>query len=299
MVWVKVPASSANMGAGFDSLGIALSLYNRISVEEIEHGIVTLNKTPGEYIPYGEKNLIYRAAKRVFDEVSYPVKGLKIVQDSEIPMTRGLGSSSACIVGGMLAANVISGRKLDYKKILDLAAEMEGHPDNVAPALFGGFCVAVKNADTIVMKSQKLESPLSFVAMVPEYFVSTRKSRGTLPEMVAHTDAAYNAGRAALFALSLAGGNMQNLKEAVKDRLHQPYRSAYIEHMDETFDMAYSCGAHAVWLSGSGPTIIAVCDKDDVAFSDKMNMYFKQNDYKWKCRTLTVDNVGAVVRERR
>ena len=299
MVWVKVPASSANMGAGFDSLGIALSLYNRIIVEETEQGIVTLNKKPGEYIPYGEKNLIYRAAKRVFDEVSYPVKGLKIVQDSEIPMTRGLGSSSACIIGGMLAANVISGRRLDYKKILDLATEMEGHPDNAAPALFGGFCVAVKDEGTTVMKSIKLENPLSFVAMVPEYFVSTRKSRGTLPEVVTHSDAAYNAGRAALFALSLATGNVENLKEAVKDRLHQPYRSEYIEHMDETFNMAYGFGAHAVWLSGSGPTIIAVCDKNNFGFADKMNMYFKEKDYKWKCRTLTIDNVGAVVSERK
>lgn len=297
MVWVKVPASSANMGAGFDSLGIALSLYNRISVEEIDHGIITENKTPGEYIPYGEKNLIYRAVKKVFEEVSYEMKGIKIVQDSDIPMTRGLGSSSACIIGGMLAANVISGRKLDYKKILDLAAEMEGHPDNVAPALFGGFCAAVKDGTNTVVKSVKLEHPLSFVAMVPDYFVSTRKSRGTLPEEIAHKDAVFNAGRAALFSLSLAGGNLENLRETVKDKLHQPYRSAYIEHMDTTFDEAYSNGAYAVWLSGSGPTIVAVCDRDNRDFTKKMNMYFMKNNHKWKCRRLTIDNVGAVVRE--
>lgn len=297
MVWVKVPASSANMGAGFDSLGVALSLYNRISVEEIKQGIVTENKTPGEYIPFGERNLIYRAVKRVFDEVSYEMKGIRIVQDSDIPMTRGLGSSSACIIGGMLAANVISGRKLSYKQILNLASDMEGHPDNVAPALFGGFCASVKIGDTTITKSVKLEHCLSFVAMIPDYFVSTRKSRGALPDKVKREDAVFNAGRAALFALSLADGNFDNLKESVKDRLHQPYRSAYIEHMGETFNEAYKYGAHAVWLSGSGPTIIALCEGDAKELANNMNMYFIKNNLKWKCRRLTIDNVGAVVRE--
>lgn len=212
-------------------------------------------------------------------------------------MTRGLGSSSACIIGGMLAANVISGRKLSYGEILDLAAELEGHPDNVTPALYGGFCAAVKTGSHTLAKSVKIESPLSFVAMIPDFFVSTKKSRGTLPETVTHKDAAFNTGHAALFALSMASGNLENLREAVRDKLHQPYRSAYIEHMDETFAEAYKNGAYAVWLSGSGPTILAICDRSNREFTRNMDMYFRRNEHKWRCRRLTVDNIGAVVRE--
>lgn len=295
MVKVRVPATTANMGAGFDSLGMAVSLYNTITLDEIEKGIVVENKQGAEYIPTGENNLIYRAAKRVFDEVGYGCKGVKITQSSEIPMTRGLGSSSACIIGGMLAANVISGRKLQYSDILDLAADVEGHPDNVAPALYGGFCAAVRSGGHILAKSVKIEKPVSVKAMIPDFFVSTRKSRVALPENVTHKDAAYNAGHAALFAMSLAGGDFDKLRVAVKDKLHQPYRAAYIDNMDKTFDEAYKNGAYAVWLSGSGPTIIALCGNENKDFSHSMNEYFRSIGEGRVCRDLTVDNVGAIV----
>ena len=143
MTEVRVPATSANMGAGFDTMGIALGIYNNISVCETENGLKIYNRNTSEYIPTNENNLIYKAVMRVFDEVGYSARGLRIVQDSSIPMTRGLGSSSACIVGGLLSANAISGHKLPYEKLLELAVEMEGHPDNVTPALYGGFCTSV------------------------------------------------------------------------------------------------------------------------------------------------------------
>lgn len=297
MVKVRVPATSANMGAGFDSLGIALSLYNTICVEETAEGLTIENKQSDEYIPTGENNLIYRAVKIVFDEVGYSAKGLRIVQDSEIPMTRGLGSSSACIIGGMLAANVISGRKLSYADILDLATELEGHPDNVTPALYGGFCAAVKSGGHTLAKSVKIEKPLSFAAMIPDFFVSTKKSRIALPDTVTHKDAAYNAGHAALFAMSLATGDFEKLRVAVKDKLHQPYRAAYIDNMEETFGEAYKNGAYAVWLSGSGPTIIAVYSPENKGFTSNMNRFFDRNEHGRRCRRLTIDNVGAIVQE--
>lgn len=297
MVWVRVPATTANMGAGFDCMGAALSLYNTILVDEISEGISIINKNTGEYIPSGENNLIYRAANIIFDAVGYKPTGIKIIQNSQIPMTRGLGSSSACIIGGMLAANAISGRQLSYAEILDFAAKMEGHPDNVTPALYGGFCAAVKTGSGhTFQKSVKICSDISFVAMIPDFFVSTRKSRGTVPDAVSYSDAVFNAGRSALFALSLATGDLKNLREAVRDRLHQPYRSAYIEHMEETFEQAYKNGAYAVWLSGSGPTIMALCDRDNLEFSRNMDEYFRNNEHCWKSKRLTIDNVGAVVR---
>ncbi|MEE0944386.1 MAG: homoserine kinase [Clostridia bacterium] len=295
MIKVRVPASSANMGAGFDSLGVALSLYNTICVEETSGGLLVENKRVGEYVPTGEKNLIYRAIKKVFDKVGYNEKGLRIIQDSEIPMTRGLGSSSACIIGGMLAANVISGRQLSYAEILDLATEMEGHPDNVAPALYGGFCAAVRTGNHTLFKSVKIEKPVVFEAMIPDFFVSTKKSRVALPDTVKHKDAAYNAGHAALFSLALATGDFEKLKVAVKDKLHQPYRAAYIDNMNQTFDEAYKNGAYAVWLSGSGPTILAMCNPKNEGFEENMSRYFDSVGQKSNCCRLTIDNVGAIV----
>ena len=139
MIRVRVPASSANMGAGFDTLGIALNLYSVLEVEEAESGLEIITKNHGGVVHNDKTNLVYRAMESVFDAVGYIPRGIKISQDSKIPMTRGLGSSSACIIGGMLAANVISGRQLKYSDILNLATKMEGHPDNVAPALYGGL----------------------------------------------------------------------------------------------------------------------------------------------------------------
>ena len=149
MIRVRVPASSANMGAGFDSLGVALNLYSNLEIEETEGGLQIISSTMGD-----KSNLVYRAMERVFDEVNYVPKGIRIKQESKIPMTRGLGSSSSCIIGGMLAANVMSGRRLSYPEILNLAADMEGHPDNVTPALFGGFCVSAMEDGSVIFEAK-------------------------------------------------------------------------------------------------------------------------------------------------
>ncbi len=296
MIRVRVPATSANMGAGFDCLGVAVNLYNRIELSETDAGLEIIMKNAG-YAPQNEDNLIYRAAKRVFDEVGYKARGLRIVQSSQIPMTRGLGSSSACIIGGMLAANAISGRTLPYGGILDLAAEMEGHPDNVTPALYGGFCAACMEDGHVVSKSLKLKSDISFAVMIPDYFLRTKLSRTALPEMIPHKTAAFNVGRAALMAMALADGDYSVLKTASEDALHQPYRREYIEGMDSVFKKAYELGARAVWLSGSGPAIMAIIQNKTRAFRHGMNDFFEENLRGWSCRMLHPDNVGAVLCE--
>ena len=298
MAWVRVPASSANIGCGFDCLGVALSLYNTITVDETDSGMLEFeNKNAGEFVPAGENNMIYRAAKVVFDKVGYSPAGIKITQKSSIPMTRGLGSSSACIIGGMLGANVISGRKLSYSEIMELAAQMEGHPDNVAPALYGGFCASVMYDGGTLVRSVKLENDLCFAAIIPNFYLSTKSSRSALPETVAHKDAAFNVARAAVLAMSVASGRLENLRELVRDRLHQPYRGAYIDNMEQIFDRAYLLGAEAVWLSGSGPTIIAAVKKSAAkGFTENMDA-FLQDGNKSICMRLDIDNVGAVVCE--
>ncbi len=297
MIKLRVPASSANMGAGFDTLGAAVGLYNRISVEEIPEGLEIINKNARGFVSRDSNNLIYRAMLEVFKHVGYEPKGYKIIQTSSIPMTRGLGSSSACIIGGMLAANIISGRTLSYKKIIHLAAKTEGHPDNVGPALFGGFCVSLTDSDRTIVKSVKLQNHIKFAVIIPDYFVATRKSRGVLPERVDFKDAAYNIAHASMFQAAMISGDMESLRVAVGDKLHQQYRKNYVEGMESIFEKTYSLGSHATYLSGSGPAIVSVLSGEYEKFKFGIQKYLRENSLKWKCMILPIDNVGAVVSE--
>ncbi len=299
MIHVRVPATSANMGAGFDTLGIALNLYSRLEIEETKSGleIITINNTGT--VQSDKSNLVYRAMEKVFKTTGYSPAGLKITQKSKIPMTRGLGSSSACIIGGMLAANIMSGRKLTYPEILNMATEMEGHPDNVGPAMYGGFCVSAADAGNTMVKSFKLRNDLKFAVMIPSFFVATKKSRGVLPDTVNFRDAANNISASAIFQAALATGDYELLRYGVRDKLHQPFRKGYINGFDDIFKMTYDAGAKATYLSGSGPTIVSILtDGEEYTFKKKMEQFFEGNVNKWKCLILECDNVGAVVSER-
>lgn len=297
MIRVRVPASSANMGAGFDTLGIALNLYSVLEVSNIESGLEITSLTNGGMVHNDTSNLVYRAMERVFEEVQYTPGGIRIHQKSRIPMTRGLGSSSACIVGGMLAANVMSGRKLSYSDILDLAAEMEGHPDNVGPALYGGLCISATDGDKTIVKSTKICHNLKFAVMIPDFFVATKKSRIALPEKVSLRDAAGNISSALILYHALVSGDFSDLRYGVCDRLHQPYRKQYVDGFDEIVEKTYQNGSLATYLSGSGPTIMSVIDGDDSSFAERMEQFFEDNSHKWKCMILECDNVGSVVSE--
>lgn len=298
MIKVKVPASSANMGAGFDTLGVALNLYSRLEIEETDGGLEIITKNHPNMAADDKSNLVYRSMQRVFDEVGFHPKGLKIVQDSKIPMTRGLGSSSACIIGGMLGANALSGRTLSYRDIIKLAADMEGHPDNVTPALFGGFCVSAYDGGEVLYKSIKLKNDLTFAAMSPDYFVATKKSRGVLPDEVPLRDAAHNIARASLLQAGLATGDYELLRAGVDDRIHQPFRKSSVDGFDEIFDMTYRSGALATYLSGSGPTIMSIVRGSGKSFKKDMERFFRNNSHGWTCMLLECDNVGAVVSRR-
>ena len=273
-----------------------MGIYNTLKISEIESGIVVYNNSK-EYIPIGEKNLVYRAICRVFDEVGYEKKGIKIIQNSEIPVTRGLGSSSACIIGGMLAANVFSGRKLSYNEILDLAAEFEGHPDNVTPALFGGFCVAAMDNGKTVYHSNKIDPRLKAVIMVPDFFLSTRASRGTLPENVTLRDSSHNISRASLLTSALINKRYDDLKVAVGDKLHQDYRKESIPNFDDILEKSYGLGAKATYLSGSGPTIVSLINENYDEFENDMSEFLGTLGGKWNVKVCTIDNVGAILKE--
>lgn len=300
MIKVRVPATSANMGPGFDSIGIALTLYNYVMAEETDTGKLEIEilDDSAAYLPKDERNLIYASMKKVFDKVGYQPKGLHLVMENNIMVTRGLGSSSAGIVAGLVAANALSGYPLSTAELVTMAVEIEGHGDNVTPAILGGFTVNVKQGSEIRYVREAIKDDLRFLAMVPDFYLQTKKARGVLPKTVSLSDAVYNIGRSALLATSIVNGSYENLRVAVGDKLHQPYRKPLVPGMDALFDACYERGALAVYLSGAGPTLMAIVRRsDEEKIRTSMQEYLMENMKNWTLYSLQADNEGAVVLE--
>ncbi len=258
-VTVKVPATSANCGPGFDCLGLACTLYNVFTLEITDENKIKLSATgEGEgMLKPSERNFAVKAVRKVMDEAGCKKPGISITMHNDIPMSRGLGSSSAAIVGGMVAANELLGNPFGKSKILDLATEMEGHPDNVAPAIFGGVTVSYME-DGRAGYIRFLPPPgLQMIAVVPDFPLPTKLAREALPEQVSMQDAVFNVSRAALFTACMCQGNLDALPFALQDRLHQPYRSKLIPGLDAAFDAAKKAGALGSVISGSGSTLMS------------------------------------------
>ncbi len=297
MVKVRVPATSANMGSGFDSLGVALNLYNYVTAEETGNTLrIDILDETSKFLAKDERNLVYRSMQAVFDRVGYHPKGLHLTLENNIMVTRGLGSSSAGIVSGLLAANVMTGETLSKDELLVMAAEIEGHGDNVTPAIFGGFTVNVKRKDKVHYTRVAVQDELRFAAFVPDFYLQTKKARNVLPKMVSMRDAVYNTGRSALLATSIMSGNYENLRVAVEDKLHQRYRKRLIPDMEDLFRICYEKNALGVYLSGAGPTVVAmVYQKDEEVFRKEMTAFLTSSMKHWHLHMLRADNQGAVV----
>ena len=197
----------------------------------------------------------------------------------------------------MLGANVICGRPFDYREILDMAAAMEGHPDNVTPALFGGLCTTVNENGKIHYTSNKLTYPIRFAMMYPDYPMATRDSRRVIPDVFTKEDVVFNISHATTFVSALASGKLDMLKVACQDRIHQEYRKANIPGIENVFEKSYEFGSYATYLSGSGPSAVSVIDAKNTDFESEMDKYFEINLSGWRCKVHTIDNVGAVVWE--
>ncbi|MBP1567826.1 MAG: homoserine kinase [Oscillospiraceae bacterium] len=294
MIKIRVPATSANLGAGFDALGLALGFYNYVEMEESDH--IDITSADGIEVPADETNMIYVAARDLYEICGKKLEGLKIIQTNNIPMARGLGSSSACIVAGLAGANHLLGNPLTQDDLVDLAAQIEGHPDNTAPALLGGIVTAVFDGRKVHWVKQEVFTKLHFEAMIPEFELKTEKARACLPKEVSHKDAVYNLSRAALFSASLLTGKYENLRTAVHDKLHQPYRMELIPHCRDVFDTAYTHGAYAVYISGAGPTLMAIIDEENTYFKGKMEFSLENAGiHGWKVHDLLIDNEGTKI----
>ncbi|MGG7096883.1 homoserine kinase [Clostridium sardiniense] len=294
MIRVRVPATSANMGSGFDAIGVALNLYNEYAFEEIENGLEFFG-IEKEFC--NEDNIIYKAMIECFKKRNYKIKGLRIsILKNEIPISRGLGSSSSCIVGGIIGANEIMGQKLSTEELLELAVSMEGHPDNVVPALLGGIVVAIVIKGKVIYDKVKAKNDLNFIPIIPDFKLSTEKARKVLPNKISFEDGVYNVGRAALMVTALNNGSYNLLKFACDDRFHEIYRGNLIKGFDIIKKESYNNGALASFLSGAGPTIMTIINRKN-SFSNKMREVLDREGVNYSILTLSIDNEGAVVIE--
>lgn len=291
MTLIKVPATSANIGPGYDVLGIALNLYNTYKFQEIQTGLELIGFEE-EYS--NRENLVYTSMLKVFDEIGYRPKGIRIIADMQIPNSRGLGSSAACILGGVLGANYLAGQPLSKDKLFKVAVDIEGHPDNIAPALFGGLVTSIKDGEEIYYNHVDVSKGLKFIALIPDFTLSTKKSREVLPKEISHLDGVYNTGRVALLLSALSNGRFDLLSHALKDRFHQPYRGKLIEGFHGIVSRCEEFGSLGVYLSGAGPTIMAIVEENNDIFSEKMKEHFSSTGFNWDVKNLNIDLEGAI-----
>lgn len=298
MVRVQIPATTANMGPGFDTLGMALKLYNIVEMEEIGTSLsIDVEGDGADKIPRHSGNIVNLAAEKVFKMSGYQPKGLRIKIINNIPLARGLGSSAAAIVGGLVAANILCGSKLGEKELLNLATEIEGHPDNVAPALMGGIVVSAQAEGEV--RYSKIEPPVKLrcVVAVPDFTLPTKLAREVLPQSVSMADAIFNVGRTALLVTALMKQDFQLLSIAMDDKLHQPYRANLVPGMKRVFAAAKLAGARGTALSGAGPTLIAFCDDSTHLIASVMKDAFLQSGVHARVMELEPNPVGAVAFE--
>lgn len=261
-----VPATSANLGPGFDAFGLALDLANRFEATLAPDWRVDVTGQGAGVLRADADNVVAKAMARLFRETDNAGLAAHIMCENAIPTGRGLGSSSSAIVGGLMLANGLVGEPLPEAALLDLAIDIEGHPDNVAAALLGALTVCWTGAGGTQCARFSPEGGLAAVVAIPEGELSTTAARAMLPAQVPYADAAFNAGRSGLLGIALTLGRADLLGPALEDRLHEPYRSAVIPDYDEVRQALLGAGADGVALSGAGPTLIAlVAEADDAA----------------------------------
>ena len=261
-VSVLSPATTANLGPGFDCLGMSLDLWNRLDVfpgppEEGGELVQVVGEGQGE-LPTGRTNLVYRAMRFLFREAAQTIPPLHLRCFNRVPLSRGLGSSAAAIAGGLVAANALCGQRFSPNELLEMAATIEGHPDNAAAAVLGGLRLVVSDQQQLYTVPIPIPEDVNAVLLVPEQRISTADARAVLPEQVPVADAVYNMGRIALLVAGLTENRTEYLNEATQDRLHQPYRMTIFPAMKLIFKAARDAGALGVFLSGSGSTIMAL-----------------------------------------
>ena len=289
-VTVRVPATTANLGPGFDAFGCALQLYTDVTFEETDCG---LEITGCDEAFTGPDNLAYVSYCAVLASMSEDVRGIKIHIESNIPVCRGLGSSAALLVAGAIGANVLRGNRLSTQGLLNITNAMEGHPDNLAPAFYGGLTASMVDNGLPVTVNFPLHPDWDIIALIPEFDLPTHKARGVLPTEVPRADAIYNISHGAMVLKALELGDEKLLRNAMQDRLHQPYRKKMIPDYEKIEALVRTTGA-AFCLSGAGPTLL--CITQDPRLEEKLASKLPSiTEANWQVLPLHVEFEGARV----
>lgn len=295
MIKYKVPATSANIGPGFDCLDMAVNLYNTIGFEEIQTALeISVSGIGSETIPLDERNMAYETAKYFFDKVGYNPKGLRIQIHNEIPIARGLGSSSSIVIGSLLCANDIAKTNLNIQGILNIANEIEGHPDNVTPALLGNITASAILENEVVYKTIKPPDMLDSIVLIPNYEMSTNEVRQILPKTYDRQDCIFNISRASLLVMAMITSDYELLSKIVDDKIHQPYRKALIKEYDFFEKTMKLNGAFSTFISGAGSTLMAFCHKDkSQELYEILKSETKKNNINADIKILSPETKGA------
>jgi homoserine kinase len=292
-VSVRVPATSANLGPGFDALGLALALYNEVRAAESDGVTVAIEGQGAGQLPTGGDNVVARGVRLAYEAAGRPFKGIRIQCVNRIPPSRGLGSSAAAWVGGLVAGNALAGSPLDRDTLLALATKSEGHPDNVAAALFGGLTVSCAVGDRVRAIPLPVPRGLVWVSLIPELTSATAEARAVLPRDVPRADAIFNVQRVALLLAALQSGRIDALGTALDDRLHQPYRLKLFPWMPAVADAARDAGALGCVLSGAGPSLLAVVAGDAAPVARAMEAALERAGIRGRAEAFAVDTTGA------
>jgi homoserine kinase len=296
-VHVRVPATSANLGPGFDALGLALALYNEVTAVEADGVSVTVQGEGAGRLPTGSDNVVARGVRHAYEAAGRSFKGVALTCVNRVPGARGLGSSAAAWVGGLVAGNAMLGGPLSRDVLLALAARAEGHPDNVAAALLGGLTVSCVLADgRVATVSLPVPGGVRWVVLVPELTSATADARALLPATVPRADAVFNVQRVALLLAGLQTGRLDVLGSALDDRLHQPYRLRLFPWMPEVAEAARGAGALGCVLSGAGPSLLAAVSGDADAVARSMEGALAAAGVRGRAWAFAVDSEGAVSR---
>jgi homoserine kinase len=292
-IQIRIPATTANLGPGFDTLGAALKLYNEVHVSSETARCIDIEGEGVGVLPTGKSNIVWQAMTKILGK-KYPFGSLRIRLVNRIPLSSGLGSSAAARLGGLLAAYAVAGKKYTAAEILAVGVRLEGHPDNIVPALAGGICAAV---DGPVISYVRMDPPsLKAVVCHPAFALPTEKARRVLPRYVPIADVVYNVSRTALFMAAITAQRYDCLSIAMDDRLHQPYRKKLIPGMDEVFSAARKKGAYGVAISGAGPSLIALTSSSKaVAVGAAMQDAWKKRSIASRIFILDFDTEGAKV----
>jgi len=287
MVNIRVPATTANVGVGFDCLGIALNLYNYFTFEEID----------GFSIQGCEKrfqnkdNLVYTSFLKTLSFLDKKVAGVSIVMNSNIPVSRGLGSSATCVVGGVLGAYALTNTKINKEDILKICVEIEGHPDNVAPAIYGGLQACYQSVNEVVRVDYLVDDRFSFLALIPNFETNTKEARKVLPKVLPFENAVQNSAKLSVILKGFEMYDANILTLAMNDEVHEPYRKGLIHEYEKVKAICNNIESVCFYISGSGSTLMNIMRSD--IHVNEIQKQVEQLTYGWKCKLLKVDKIGA------